>query len=72
MGYDISGHEVIRHELYTVHNGGANNSHVAENADKEASDGNDDSKEDTDTDADSDEDDKCVGNVEDSDNVAGE
>ena len=66
-GYDICGHEVIRHELYTVHNGGANNSHVADNADKEASDGNDDSndsKEDTDADPDDEDDDnKCVRGI---------
>ena len=49
MGYDISGHEVIRHELYTVHNGGANNgpnnggihSLVADNVAREVSDDND-------------------------------
>ena len=90
VGNDISGHEVIRHELYTVHNGGANNgannggkhSHVAETPDdsndsdskKDSDDGKD---EDADTDsADADPDDegddnKCVGNIEDSDNGNG-
>ena len=74
MGYDISGHEVIRHELYTVHNGGANSgannggihSLVADNAAREASndngnDSNDDKKESDDgkdEDADTDSDDE--------------
>ena len=83
MGFDLSGHEVIRHELYTVHNGGINNSsinsHVADNVvredAREASDGNDDD-EDADADTDSDEDDdnydKCVRDIGVGANGAGE
>ena len=87
MESDISGREVIRHELYTVHNGGANNganngdihSHVADNITREASDdnGNDDKKDsddgkDEDADTDSDEDDKCVRGIGVGVNGAGE
>ena len=69
VGHDISGHEVIRHELYTVHNGGVSNAsdvsncgingHVADNAAREDSgEASDDSGNDSDSDSKDSEDDK--------------
>ena len=68
VGHDISGHEVIRHELYAVHNGSMS-SHVADNAAREDSgEASDDSGNDSDSDSkdseddkDADEDDRCLG-----------
>ena len=72
VGHDISGHEVIRHELYAVHDGSMS-SHVADNAAREDSgedsgEASDDSGNDSDSDSkdseddkDEDGDDKCVG-----------